>query len=64
MSDIYRKGEGYRDTTAGKAIKRAARTPDRIMDAINLMQHWACVAGVDVVGIHVLNDRTTGKEWR
>ena len=64
MSDIYRNGEGYRDTTAGKAIKSADKTPDRIMDVINLMKHCASVAGLEVVGRIVLKDRTTGKEWR
>ena len=64
MDRIYRNREGYRDVTAGKAIKSADRTPDRIMDVINLMKHCASVAGLEVVGRIVLKDRTTGKEWR
>lgn len=64
MSSIYRNSEGYMDKVAGKAIKNADKTPDRIMDVINLMKHCASVAGLEVVGRIVLKDRTTGKEWR
>lgn len=64
MNNTYKNGEGYPDHTAGKAIKNADKTPDRIMDVINLMKHCASVAGLEVVGRIVLKDRTTGKEWR
>lgn len=64
MNNTYKNGEGYSDLTAGKAIKNADKTPDRIMDVINLMKHCASVAGLEVVGRIVLKDRTTGKEWR
>lgn len=64
MNNIYRNGEGYTDKVAGEAIKNADRTPDRIMDVINLMKHCASVAGLEVVGRIALRDRTTGKEWR
>lgn len=64
MNNTYKNGEGYPDLTAGKAIKSADRTPDRIMDVINLMKHCASVAGLEVVGRITLRDRVTEKEWR
>lgn len=64
MSNIYRNGEGYTDKVAGEAIKNADKTPDHIMDVINLMKHCASVAGLEVVGRIALRDRATGKEWR
>lgn len=64
MSSIYRNSEGYMDKVAGEAIRNADKTPDRIMEVINLMKHCASVAGLEVVGRIVLKDRATGKEWR
>ena len=64
MSSIYRNSEGYMDKVDGEAIRNADKTPDRIMEVINLMKHCASVAGLEVVGRIVLKDRATGKEWR
>lgn len=64
LNSTYKNGEGYTDKTASDAIKNASKTPDRIMDVINLMKHCANVAGLEVVGRITLRDRVTGKEWR
>lgn len=64
MNNTYKNGEGYPDLTAGKAIKSADKTPDRIMEVVNLMKHCASVAGLEVVGRIHLRDRVSGKEWK
>lgn len=64
MNNTYKNGEGYLDLTAGKAIKSADKTPDRIMEVVNLMKHCASVAGLEVVGRIHLRDRVSGKEWK
>lgn len=54
----------FLDLFAGKAIKSADKTPDRIMEVVNLMKHCASVAGLEVVGRIHLRDRASGKEWK
>lgn len=57
--------EGYRDETAEKAIHNAAikKTPDSVMQVINMMKAIASVAGLEVIGRIKLKDKETGKKY-
>ena len=56
--------EHYKDPTADRAVHNAMKTPDNVMQVINMMKAVARVAGFDVVGRIHLKDRATGKEWK
>ena len=56
--------EGYRDPTAEIAIHHADRTPDHVMEIINMMRAIASIAGFEVVGRIALKDKSTGKEYK
>ena len=56
--------EGYRDDTADKAIHNASKTPEHIMQVVNMMKAVAGVAHLEVIGRIQLRDRENGKEYR
>ncbi len=56
--------EGYRDDTADMAIHNASKTPEHIMQVVNMMKAVAGVAHLEVIGRIQLRDRESGKEYR
>ena len=59
--NLYKNHEGYRDPTAGEAIKKASRMPQHIWNVYRMLEAAAGIAGLEIIGIR---DRKTGKEWR
>lgn len=60
-------GEGYKDPTAEKAIKRAEkekRPPKSILELVYVLKNVASLTGYDIIGRIHLRDRRSGEEWR
>lgn len=56
--------EGYSDPTADRAVKRADRPPQRVIDAIHVMRAVADVYGYDITNRIHLKDRKSGREYK
>ena len=59
-----KNAEGYIDTTAGKAVRKADRPPKPVMDVIRMVKELAWFCGFEIVGHIHLKDRNTGKEYK
>lgn len=57
----YRNKEGYRDPTAGKAIRAAGHMPTHIFNIYEALNNVAGLHGLEITG---LRDKKTGKEWK
>lgn len=60
-----KNGEGYPDPTAGKAIHRAGRIPEKVWEVIRIGRDFFHLAGLEVTEITV-EDRKSGRQytWR
>lgn len=60
-----KNAEGYPDPTAGKAMYRAGRIPEKVWEVIRIGRDFFHLAGLEVTEITV-EDRQTGKRhtWR
>ena len=56
----YKNQEGYKDPTAGEAIREAGRMPPHIYKAYCAIDHVAGLLGLEITG---LRDRKTKKEY-
>lgn len=58
-------GEGYRDPTADKVIRNAARLPRSIWNVVKAVREVLNVSHLELVEIR-MRDRTTGREhtWK
>lgn len=60
----YKNKEGYRDPTAGEAIKGADKEPDNIRWLRKTFVEIAGLLGYEIVGRIVIRDRKTKRTWR
>ena len=61
--NMYRNKEGYRDPTAGEAIREADRLPKRVGEVIKTLKSIASLTGFRITKIE-MRDRATGKEYK
>lgn len=69
---VYRNAEGYSDPTTGEALDNIAREERQresarlamISNLIPILKKTAELAGFEVVGRIVLQDKETGKKYR
>lgn len=62
--NIFKNMEGYSDYVAGKAIKKADKTPEAVKAIRERTELLASKLGYEVVENIVLKDRTSGRTWR
>ncbi len=60
----YRSKEGYRDPTAGEAIKEVDKEPDNIRWLRKMFREVAGLLGYEIVGRVVVRGRKTKRTWR
>lgn len=63
MRDYSRNAEGYKDTTAYEAIRRAESPPPAVRKTIGMMLAIARIMGFSVVSHIELEDVNTGRKW-
>lgn len=51
------------NAAAGKAIAFADRPPSQVREVIHILKLIASLAGFEIVGKVVIQDKETGKEW-
>lgn len=58
-------GEGYKDTTADRAIAHAEheKIPARVSEVVHTLRLIADLTGFEIVGRIHLRDRATGREF-
>lgn len=60
----YKNKEGYTDSTAGKAIHNASKTPKHVLAVIEALRQVADVSGYEIDGRIWLKNKVSGKEFR
>lgn len=60
----YKNNEGYTDSTAGRAIHNAGKTPKHVLAVIEALRQVADVSGYEIQGRIWLKNKATGKEFR
>ena len=63
MHDCSKNAEGYKDTTAYKAIRRTESPPPSVRKTIGMMLAIARIMGFYVVSHIELEDINTGRRW-
>lgn len=56
--------EGYTDSTAGRAIHNASKTPKHVLAVIEALRQVADVSGYEIEGRIWLKNKVSGKEFR
>ncbi|MDD3338446.1 MAG: hypothetical protein PHS82_06265 [Lachnospiraceae bacterium] len=54
-------GEGYKDPTADKAVRSAAKVPYHIREVMKVLNQVAHLCGMEVTAVR---DLKSGKTWR
>lgn len=60
----YKNKEGYTDSTAGRAIHNAGKTPKHVLAVIEALRQVADVSGYEIQGRIWLKNKVSGKEFR
>lgn len=60
----YKNKEGYTDSTAGRAIHNASKTPKHVLAVIEALRQVADVSGYEIEGRIWLKNKVSGKEFR
>lgn len=60
----YKNKEGYTDSTAGRAIHNAGKTPKHVLEVIEALRQVADVSGYEIQGRIWLKNKVSGKEFR
>lgn len=60
----YKNKEGYTDSTAGRAIHNASKTPKHVLAVIEALKQVADVSGYEIEGRIWLKNKVSGKEFR
>ena len=60
----YKNKEGYADSTAGRAIHNASKTPKHVLAVIEALRQVADVSGYEIEGRIWLKNKVSGKEFR
>lgn len=60
----YKNKEGYADSTAGRAIHNAGKTPKHVLAVIEALRQVADVSGYEIEGRIWLKNKVSGKEFR
>lgn len=60
--DLFRNGEGYTDKTAGRAISKADRPPENVVNFRRAMKLMCLICHVRVLGkVTVVDEK--GRRW-
>lgn len=60
----YKNREGYTDSTAGRVIHNASKTPKHVIAVIEALRQVADVSGYEIEGRIWLKNKVSGKEFR
>lgn len=60
----YKNKEGYTDSTAGRAIHNASKTPKHVLAVIEALRQVEDVSGYEIEGRIWLKNKVSGKEFR
>lgn len=60
----YKNKEGYTDSTAGRAIHNAGKTPKHVLAVLEALRQVADVSGYEIQGRIWLKNKVSGKEFR
>jgi len=63
-NDLRYNGEGYRDVTAEKAIKKADHTPYEVTEMVDILKKIAGAYGYEIEGRIAFKNKKTGIVYR
>lgn len=63
-NDLRYNGEGYRDVTAEKAIKKADHTPHEVTEMVDILKKVAGAYGYEIEGRIAFKNKKTGIVYR